>query len=116
MNTQHTPGEWVVNEIGGKFIVTSEQVEVDICEVFNPYPLPGEYDGKTDAEAALIRSQRKQANANLIAAAPDLLEACQFALKFCEQVRKETGGAQAGSNCWALNHAIAKATGQAVAA
>ena len=50
----------------------------------------------------------ESANARLIAAAPELLEACKSALQVCRMVQ-ELGGLP--STCAALENAIAKAEG-----
>ena len=96
MNTNHTPGPWVTDTCGeGKpfAIVTSTHLpdgpDDDVCEV---------YGGNDDDD--LVR----QANAKLIAAAPDMLKALyrlthpaaddtdlEFALQVIDQA---TGGSQ----------------------
>lgn len=80
MNTQHTPGPWhVVNGIE----VHDKAAEYDssgtrigetpnrICLVEYPYSYPDYRHGAT-----------KEANAHLIAAAPDLLTGCEAALAY----------------------------------
>lgn len=61
MKTQHTPGPWIIESGVGFYSI--------ICRD------GGKYDGATIAHEVC----NGEANANLIAAAPDLLEACKLA-------------------------------------
>ena len=92
---EHTPGTWTVERLGNGFFTIIVR------------------DGNDRYEGATIASEvcNGEANARLIAAAPELLEACQFALKYLEYVFKETGDAIPGDNCFMLRQAIAKANG-----
>jgi len=61
MKTKHTLGKWIVVDSGGKVISqTTEETYSDIC---------------TLADRPLAISPEVEANAKLIAAAPELLEA-----------------------------------------
>lgn len=62
MKAQHTPGPWRVEKTGPALLVWSDKP--GLCASVNP---PGSKADKTDI-----------ANARLIAAAPDLLEACDL--------------------------------------
>ena len=70
----HTPGPWKIDpseEFPLAVIVDDEDGELDgvcICE------LQGEFDDKSSA------TPEQMSNARLIAAAPELLEACKYAL------------------------------------
>jgi len=98
-NTKHTPGPWEVK----KELTGLGNVEFLITDGLDDTP-----DG-ADTIAHVIFSNEAQANARLIAAAPDLLEACIGALHALEQhgenfhpsIQKHTKAA------------IAKATGEA---
>lgn len=95
-NTQHTPGPWEIegqfdDELGVEIVNRGE--ERYICEVA---PFTEEW---TDEEIA---------NAHLIAAAPDLLEACKAAKKYLEPDLVEPGR----TVFWALVAAITKAEGR----
>lgn len=100
MSTQHTPGPWVVNLIQLNQIATAD-AKLEI------------------ARATVLRDQHKTiANARLIAAAPDLLEA----LKACNQALIEAAdfmpiNCEAAALCEQAecisNAAIAKAMGAA---
>ena len=116
---EHTPGTWTVERLGNGFFTIIVRDGND------------RYEGATiasevcngEANARLIAASYPQipdncrrrcngeANARLIAAALELLEACQFALKYLEYVFKETGDAIPGDNCFMLRQAIAKANG-----
>lgn len=72
MNTQskqkHTPGPWTLN---GRFIGTAD------CDWWHP--------GNEKVVAEILKyggTRPHEANALLIAAAPELLEACKFVLKY----------------------------------
>jgi hypothetical protein len=64
MKTTHTPGPWTVS---GSHIVSS-RTAVQLAQVYSPQG----YDPKCE---------REQANARLIAAAPELLAACHAAFE-----------------------------------
>jgi len=80
MNTKHTPGPWTLETV---------KTQVGHCHKIGPFPgscgrdvgyacvyVDGQHapDARTGKEAELL------ANAKLIAAAPDLLQACQAVL------------------------------------
>lgn len=98
---EHTPGPWSVfphyckydgpGPYENTWLIGKGQYDT-IAEV---RPGHDEYDSQNDA------------NARLIAAAPDLLEACKQAKKFLEPVLDEPGR----TVFWSLVDAIAKATG-----
>lgn len=88
---QHTKGPWTIFK--GYIVQANEDGSVPlntkwICQV--------EYFGPDSTEA----------NAHLIAASPELLIACQFALEWLEAFQAETS-----EPCDYLKKAIAKATG-----
>ena len=66
MNTQHTPGPWAVGSEGGH-IETANAWRMSIAICYNK-------DSKADG----VSKEAFEANARLIAAAPDLLEALQL--------------------------------------
>lgn len=70
MKTKHTPGPWKVVNFDGN--VSSEIRAENGVMVGNPYGPAGRW--------AEVREEH-EANANLIAAAPDLLEACKEAYR-----------------------------------
>ena len=70
--------------------------------------------GSIDAdgfEIALVHGTQRDANAQLIAACPDLLEACEEAYRMAENHRKATGDAIITAICHTLRAAIKKASG-----
>ena len=100
--SKHTPGPWVVVGSRTKYVearlVGSLMQEVAAC-------------GPTLADEGY--GQQQEANARLIAAAPDLLEALQDIAEYWNQDQNEAAMADA---CWHAIHtaraAIAKATGE----
>lgn len=78
---KHTPGPWTIQDLGQQnnypnwhsFAVRSAQTNVHLATVGN---VDRYYEGQEGA------------NAKLIAAAPDLLEACKAALPLLEQTAK----------------------------
>ncbi len=90
--SEHTPGPWIVS---GESIV-SDEMEICIANI--------ERDGGYEALAP-----ERDANARLIAAAPDLLAACKLAKKFLEPDLVEPGR----TVFWALVGVIKKAEGSA---
>ncbi|OZI58736.1 hypothetical protein [Bordetella genomosp. 1] len=91
MTTKHTPGPW---EADGEYVQQVGQTEVGICAVLNMDEggSKGWYPGETT-----------RANARLIAAAPDLLEALRAVVRVADRATDEFDLARA---------AILKATGE----
>lgn len=98
----HTPGPWAVDDDGE---VTGVEGQAVVASVYKPDDFPcfdaeeDDPEGKFPVECA--------ANAALIAAAPDLLKAAEFARDFFVQVK---GWTDDDAIVRALNAAIAKAT------
>lgn len=88
---KHTPGPWTIEDIN-VLSIRAKGFCGAICDVHWPLSLPASHP---EAEAV------RHANANLIAAAPDLLAACKAALP-----------ASKGEVRWAIMAAIAKAKGE----
>jgi len=70
MNTKHTPGPWK----------TRKGFDSDTIEVFAPNPKIGRPFQPTELAVVQADSREGKANASLIAAAPELLEAVQSLL------------------------------------
>jgi len=102
METKHTPGPWTSNAFAR---------EPD-CEYFVAGPegqwLADVGGGEDYVDHSSMDTQR--ANARLIAAAPDLLAACEAVLDMVESEGRDTGRGGAFSD---MRDAIAKATGAA---
>ena len=97
MNTNHTPGPWEWDAEPGHGVWVSSE-DVGICQV--------------DFDRALTDADYK-ANARLIAAAPDLLDAAQTAYKAMIAAElSDSSRAEWESSIAKLNQAIAKATGE----
>ena len=98
-NTKHTPGPWKVNANVGK------RGEIGVVADAAPCVIAHGMSEKHWPEIA-------QANAQLVAAAPELLEALEH---ICNLLKANNGRAVADVNGWAAKgrQAIAKARGQA---
>lgn len=81
---KHTPGPWVVD--GEDDIVPDVPCILIVCEGKRVCDVSSTL--KDDGEFVLTDQDR--ANAHLIAAAPDLLEALEWTMRFVEQVRAES--------------------------
>ena len=92
MSTKHTPGPW--------------QLGTEKTHVFSGKVLIAGCGGYSDNFTKGLR-EIQQANARLIAAAPDLLHAAQIALEVLNSYAKHDIGAKDE-----LRQAITKATGQ----
>jgi hypothetical protein len=96
--TKHTPGPWVVENVSDRmlWVGASRAERYGLQTVIVGIAIEG-----LTPEARAI----KEANAHLIAAAPDLLAACEHAMRECCDLQ----GTPAGN---AIEAAIAKARGQ----
>jgi len=79
--TGHTPGPWTVSETAGNLYVQAGP-DTDIALVYRPYPGLGVCQTTDDQTA------ERAANAELIAAAPDLLAALKGAEALIPTARK----------------------------
>lgn len=94
----HTPGPWKI-DYADTITVREEAKNGRICSLY--MLMPGNYGRRSPREV--------EANARLIAAAPDLLDACK------EFVRKvESGEARSTRSYQQMKAAIAKAEGRAL--
>jgi hypothetical protein len=87
--TQHTPGPWMASV---NSIIVFARGQDRICTL--------------NSNETLFPKSEREANARLIAAAPELLEACKVALNYCSQLPE--GSALE----LRLSDAIAKAEGK----
>lgn len=98
---KHTPGPWKLEEWGSDYGPTGD-FSVYPCSAKNKYPI-------ASVQEPFHRGKTK-ANAMLIAAAPDLLEAAIALKDVCNRPSCARTRAEAWRN---LDEAIAKATGAA---
>jgi hypothetical protein len=105
-DAKHTPGPWRVESVNGPY-------PHDICLGYDvpgagsPYLLASVFDDENDPPPALVDAVQANANARLIAASPDLYEACRALL---DAVRQDNRGlAEAWNKAVA---ALAKAEGR----
>ena len=111
MQTQHTPGPWLFR---------TAPTSAGLCHIVSAADWRGAFiygDGiRIGVDDALPKAQELAANARLIAAAPDLLEALEAILPFIPRTSASEGGASKYSeNVKAadmVRAAIAKARGQ----
>lgn len=82
MTTQHTPGPWLRTQGSGRFYIkTDDETSQSLATVFSN---KGDFGCISNPDY-----EKAKANARLIAAAPELLEACQT---FSEWLRREDEG------------------------
>ena len=99
-STKHTPGPWIVQITGGEY--------ESVCAMNPPDT------GGTLINVYALDFDTRAANARLIAAAPELLAACQQWITEAEAVASITGfNFDEGSAAWKARAAIARATGTA---
>lgn len=113
----HTPGPWVVGrevKSRGSLVYiqihpeSGDQLAVSSVSVYQ-YDRSGEAVGRRDRLGGVkptVPSEETRANARLIAAAPDLLEACEAALAVHDHFKETT------PTTLKLRAAIAKASGR----
>lgn len=98
-NQKHTPGPWK----------TRRGFDKDEIEVFDSVKVKRPF--RRCAIATIHDNvDGKRANARLISAAPELLEACEAALRFSDRPRNSSDESEL---CDTLRAAIAKARGEA---
>lgn len=111
-SASHTPGPWRVSQ-GGKFVQLCVHGTIfNICEM---PPLNGD-DGRCaeplPLPSALMEAKaERKANAHLISAAPDLLEALRGVLAMLELLNRVGANDPIESRVFQARAAIAKATG-----
>jgi hypothetical protein len=100
---KHTPGQW-------KAIITGDQSQILykglICLIEHS---PDNYISVVQADGRVVESDEWEANARLIAAAPELLEAVKLALPILRQYTAENAGYPIAET---IENAIAKAEGK----
>lgn len=105
MSTQHTPGPWrVTAQYDG-------QPEVCVFAGVGDDSAPVAKAHLPTMLGAAINKQQAEANAHLIAAAPDLLAALQVAQAVCGELLQSGDGIHVNARRM-INAAIAKAKGQ----
>lgn len=102
---KHTPGEWNIIKV---YDGTSMQLITAAI-----YAHPRESVKICDMNPQNLCAGENEANANLIAAAPELLEACKYAQTYLESPEGEApNGARLISTIEKLQQIIAKAEGR----
>lgn len=103
---KHTPGPWTV----GTSRALAYDSRGDVCDeriYISPDP---KISANMICQVGGLRDRNTEANARLISAAPELLEACKAALKIIEAEQEACGIYTAHTNI--IRAAIAKAEGR----
>jgi len=100
-DANHTAGPWYYRD-------TPNDPDIAFTVLWQHAPVAEVYS----ANIAECSPASAEANARLIASAPDLLEACQEALAYCEHLKSSMFGVEP-SHADNLRAAIARATGEA---
>ncbi len=114
MSAQHTPGLWIVHD---------NDAEAEACGI-DPSDWCHWFDVRNSNGTTIagVHGQEKsinEANARLIAAAPELLQSSEIALSWLESWGQHVGNCEGGDKCtcgltrvkYDLSAAIAKPTG-----
>ena len=119
--TKHTPGPWVIDEKSDEFKITIHRKWDSIVKPEDTFTM-GDYRGAFISEiqhqgidAPVVKLNQAQANARLIASAPDLLEAAKLTLQKVYGMRWEDRDMLFGMDAEPLimlRSAIAKAEGK----
>lgn len=100
---RHTPGPWTINRTNADFVGIAQEGYMPHATVFPRDNGPWE--------------DTAEANARIIAAAPDLLEACRWAMRYCQEAKAnqydDRAAVPLACAISALHAAIAKAEGAA---
>ncbi len=94
MMSKHTPGPWRIIEIRGRAVILEPEQDGHVCKI---------------SEWADEYAEEQEANARLIAAAPELLEALENLVSLCEAGLNKEYNIEAELS--EPRAAIAKATG-----
>lgn len=101
---EHTKGKWKYDGINGSVYTQDDKTWKEIAYI---------RDCSNHAENPLISEEEARANAQLIAASPELLKACKKTLKMIKgRFPLEHGRDDIGEAWGALENAIAKAEGK----
>jgi hypothetical protein len=110
---KHTPGPWEVSqEIPNSVVIIalwSDKVTPGNTATFGDYR--GAHICELEYNSGVPTKEQAEANACLIAAAPDLLEACKNALESVKYAQNNTGADFMFNTSEILKQAIAKAEG-----
>ena len=111
MTTQHTPGPWRIGGWDGYDYNLPPDPDLNDPDVYRrthaAYPAIFGANGNRICNVDSHKDEDRNANAQLIAAAPDLLAACQLLLPYGDHYRYKTGEPNPYD---VLKAAIAKAT------
>lgn len=111
-NSKHTPGPWIVAPLKGKYYGTVVRIGDDEVKVWTPDHFAKPFASVREIEQGWnaaehghdhVEDSQSYANACLIAAAPDLLEALKGLIALCHE---------AGFPCDKAEEAVNKATGE----
>ncbi|ACL06208.1 conserved hypothetical protein [Desulfatibacillum aliphaticivorans] len=107
MKPKHTPGPWVVErgDVGDETYIWTA------TDIVGADGFPVVSDTGLIPEGLAFKYETTEANARLIAAAPDLLEALEDALKFLHGSHTKSVGPTEMQLCDQMEAAIAKARG-----
>lgn len=96
MSAGHTPGPWKLTETTHEKIISSWDIQAGEHQI-NVFPYKRIYsdDG---AKSGLVIDKQKMADARLIAAAPELLEALKGVVKVADRATVEFDAARAAIN------------------
>jgi hypothetical protein len=98
--TNHTPGPWYIEQFAHPYGKTEDRTITGYTRTGNPLRIGRAYN--------VMGPNETDANARLIAAAPDMLEALKIAQ---EQYENFAGAGKDDGTLGVINSAIAKATG-----
>jgi hypothetical protein len=104
----HTPGQWKIRAGYGKLMSEIGPEDRAVCTVWTKQP---KYNQVTERSEPAAWAEG-EANAALIAAAPDLLTALEIALPYVESFDGDNADLQTKANAEAVRAAIAKAKGE----
>jgi hypothetical protein len=115
MENKHTPGPWfqshreIPNDIDGMYATQVYTEDGKTIATLAWYEMPQRKE-VVDGKPVLVTGTYREANAKLIAAAPELLEALQSSLNALEWYKKEAGYRLGNDAITKAKAAIKKAT------
>lgn len=104
-----SPGPW---NVGSEYDYSRDEIEAEDGRCIAVVWTRGNKNDNNPFRSPMVDSPEGKANARLIAAAPELLDACQWLIQFAEKFAEDSNNGPTMLSCiMQAKSAVAKATG-----